>query len=224
MATACPTSCGAFTREGHLLCGDCWKMVPALLQRVVNTTYRAHQAPGIVPGALTAYRRASELARVAAELGRGAPKLVIAAVPVPWPWLLLHTACRVLPCELPHPAPGAEIYVALLQRDSDPATLQWLRQLGEKPDTAQREIRAVAKLVGAEDAADHQESWAQGQPVWRLADPIALPVPVPVRLDDYFVIPPPALLRDIRAQYRAGRTELEAMPRTSRPDYDWSNQ
>ena len=91
---ACPTNCGAFAREGHLLCRECWAAVPALLQRAVNATWRAHQAPGIVPGALTSYRRASELARVAAELARGAAKLVVAAAPVPWPWLLLHTGIK----------------------------------------------------------------------------------------------------------------------------------
>lgn len=221
---ACPTNCGAFARDGHLLCPKCWSSVPALLQRAVNTTWRAHQAPGIVPGALTSYRRASELARVSAELARGAAKLVVAAAPVPWPWILLHTACRVLPCELPSPAPGADVFVALLQRDIDNPTLQWVRQLGDKPDTAQREIRLVARLVGAEEGNAHQESWAQGQPVWRLADPVALPKPVLARADDHFFIPAGPLLSTIREQYRRGHAELAAMPRTSRRDYDWSNQ
>ena len=223
---ACPTDCGALVRADHLLCRACWAAVPPDLQRQLLRAWRAWQSPRNIPCALGSYRRARDLAVVAARLAASpaVSPLFVAAVPVPWPWVLLRTAVRVIPCELACPvAPEAERpYVALLQRDIDPRTLRWLKDLGEAPDTAQGVITAVARLTRAEEST--QEGILQGQPAWWLQDVVPLPQPVPARgrwLRTEFFCPDAPLLAQIREQFKAGQAELA---QASRLDYDWSNQ
>lgn len=35
----CPTGCGRTHRDGHLMCGPCWSLVPKALQRDVLRTW-----------------------------------------------------------------------------------------------------------------------------------------------------------------------------------------
>jgi hypothetical protein len=36
----CPTGCGRTHRDGHLMCGPCWSLVPKHLQRDVLRTWQ----------------------------------------------------------------------------------------------------------------------------------------------------------------------------------------
>lgn len=42
----CPTKCGRNVRRGHLMCGPCWRLLPAELQRPVWATWRRFLATG----------------------------------------------------------------------------------------------------------------------------------------------------------------------------------
>lgn len=59
MAGECPSGCGRSLKVGHLMCGPCWREVPADVQREVNRTWRAYskaaetlRAGGKEPGGL----------------------------------------------------------------------------------------------------------------------------------------------------------------------------
>lgn len=75
----CPVpGCGAPVKAGHLMCRDCWSVVPACLRAGVHKTWRAYRR-AIGPRnrdhaatlrAVHAYRSASEAAIAAVEARR----------------------------------------------------------------------------------------------------------------------------------------------------------
>lgn len=56
----CPVGCGRARRDGHLMCGSCWRRVPASAQREVYRSWRAWNKDLADPELARAYRAAAD--------------------------------------------------------------------------------------------------------------------------------------------------------------------
>lgn len=76
MCRPCPVPmCGNPARQGHLLCRSCWGAVPADVQRLVNTNWRAVRTAlrlrsPLLREHMRIYRKSSAAAIAAAEAAR----------------------------------------------------------------------------------------------------------------------------------------------------------
>lgn len=227
-ALPCPTeACGNTLREGHLLCGPCWRLVPPLLQREVLRAWRSfRQARGgldtIDRGEV--YRQVAAAAKVAAALQLGGSNLFCVSAPQPWPWALTRTSCRVLPQPAPPPVQRPGLFVAIHARDVDQATLRWLReevQLDARSDP-QQSLVAVARLVDAAPAAEVQDPWARGGAwIWRLTEVMPIGALFCFTRDRVW-IPSDQTLGELRRLYKDA--QITAATTTLQPTYPWDNQ